>query len=480
MEAVAKDNRKQEEKRKSLLGGFNSILCVDSIPTAIKYYNEIKKQQEHKNSSERLRVATIFTYAANEEEDETGNIPNEDPANTDGFDTSTRDFLERAIAEYNAMFGTKYSTDSEKFQNYYKDLSLRMKNREVDLLIVVGMFLTGFDAKTLNTLWVDKNLKLHGLLQAYSRTNRILNSIKDCGNIVCFRNLEEATNESFALFGDKDAAGVILMRPFADYYYGYNDDNGKHVHGYKEIVEELLEKYQLPINPQNLTLEQKKEFVKLFSGVLKMQNLLSAFDEFTEDKIIVSAFDMQDYLTWYNDLHEELRKPTNEKEDIADDLIFEMELVKQIQIDIPYILDLVRKYHEGNCQDKTIVAKIQKAIGSSPDLRNKKDLIMTFLEQMTPTPAQEKEDVFEAWNNFVSGEKERELNTIIKEENLREEKTRQYMERAFEDGYVQTMGTAIADILPAMPLFGGKVNREEKKRTVLDRLLSFFEKFSNL
>ena len=480
VEAVAKDNRKQEEKRKSLLGGFNSILCVDSIPTAIKYYNEIKKQQEHKNSSERLRVATIFTYAANEEEDETGNIPNEDPANTDGFDTSTRDFLERAIAEYNAMFGTKYSTDSEKFQNYYKDLSLRMKNREVDLLIVVGMFLTGFDAKTLNTLWVDKNLKLHGLLQAYSRTNRILNSIKDCGNIVCFRNLEEATNESFALFGDKDAAGVILMRPFADYYYGYNDDNGKHVHGYKEIVEELLEKYRLPINPQNLTLEQKKEFIKLFSGVLKMQNLLSAFDEFTEDKIIVSAFDMQDYLTWYNDLHEELRKPTNEKEDIADDLIFEMELVKQIQIDIPYILELVKKYHESNCQDKTLVAKIQKAIGSSPDLRNKKDLIMTFLEQMTPTPAQEKEDVFEAWNNFVSEEKKRELNTIIKEENLREEKARQYMERAFEDGYVQTMGTAIADILPAMPLFGGKVNREEKKRTVLDRLLSFFEKFSNL
>ncbi|MBQ8673734.1 MAG: hypothetical protein IJ511_06770 [Bacteroides sp.] len=358
---VAKNNKTQEEKRKNQLGGFNSILCTDSIPSAIKYYKEFKKQQEAKPEGQRLRIATIFTYSANEAEDENGLPPDEDPGNTEGLDATSREFLESALADYNGYFGTKYTTEGESFQNYYKDLSLRMKNREVDMLIVVSMFLTGFDAKTLNTLWVDKNLKMHGLLQAYSRTNRILNSIKDCGNIVCFRNLEEATNESFALFGDKDAAGVVLMRPFADYYFGYDDEKGRHVHGYKEIVEMLLGKYRLPITPMTFTLEEKKEFVKLFGGVLKMQNLLSAFDEFTGDVRLISDFDVQDYLTWYNDLHEELR-PTGggEKDSIEDDLIFEMELVKQIQINIPYILQLVKQYHEKNCEDKTIIAKIQK------------------------------------------------------------------------------------------------------------------------
>ena len=398
---VAKNNKTQEEKMKQQLGGFNSIFCVDSIPTAIKYY---------------------------------------------------------------------------------KDLSLRMKNREVDLLIVVSMFLTGFDAKTLNTLWVDKNLKMHGLLQAYSRTNRILNSIKDCGNIVCFRNLEDATNETFSLFGDKDAAGVVLMRPFSDYYFGYEDEKGKHVAGYKEIVEALLLKYQLPINPANFTLEQKKEFVKLFGGLLKMQNLLSAFDEFDEEKQVISPFDQQDYLTWYNDLHEELRPPKGDvKESIEDDIIFEMELVKQIQINIPYILQLVQQYHDKNCQDKTIIAKIQKAIGSSPDLRDKRDLIMDFIERMTPSPASAGADIDDEWNAFVNEQREKELNDIITEENLRPDATRHFIEQSFTDGYVTTTGVAITKVLPPMPLFGAaKVNREEKKNTVLAKLIAFFNKYFNI
>ena len=480
---VAKDNRQEEEKQKNLLGGFNSIFCVDSIPTAIKYYQEFKKQQELLPLNERLRIATIFTYSANEEEDETtGIIDDEDPANTEGLDATSREFLDGAIAEYNKMFGTKYSTDSEKFQNYYKDLSLRMKNREIDLLIVVSMFLTGFDAKTLNTLWVDKNLKMHGLLQAYSRTNRILNSIKNCGNIVCFRNLEKATNESFALFGDKDAAGMVLMRPFKDYYYGYEDEKGKHVLGYREIVEKLLEKYKLPINPFTFSLEQKKEFVRLFGGLLKMQNILSAFDEFTEEKKLISDFDNQDYLTWYNDLYEELRKPTNgEKDNIEDDLIFEMELVKQIQINIPYILQLVKQYHEDNCQNKIIIAKIQKAIGSSPELRDKKDLIMKFIERMTPKPGEkpkEETDINDEWNDYIERQRDAELQAIIREEGLREKETRKFVAQSFADGYVTTTGIAITKVLPPMPIFGGgAANREKKKQTVLNKLTDFFNKF---
>jgi type I restriction enzyme R subunit len=479
VEEMAKSTKSQEIKQKNVLGGFNSIFCVDSIPTAIKYYNEFQKQQADTPEAERLRVATIFTYSANEAEDITGTLEDEDPAATGELDATSREFLEGAIANYNSLFGTKYSTDSEKFQNYYKDLSMRMKNREIDLLIVVSMFLTGFDAKTLNTLWVDKNLRMHGLLQAYSRTNRILNSIKDCGNIVCFRNLEEATNESFALFGDKDAAGVVLMRPFEDYYNGFEDDKGKHVFGYKEIVEALLDKFKLPLNPLTFTEDEKKEFVKLFGGLLKMQNLLSAFDEFTDDKKIVSDYDCQDYLTWYNDLHEELRPKAGEKDSIEDDLIFEMELVKQIQINIPFILQLVKQYHDDNCKDKTIIARIQKAIGSSPDLRDKRDLIMKFIERMTPSS--QSSDINDEWNEYVEKQREEELNQIIEEENLRPAETRHFLEQAFVDGYVTATGVGITKVLPPMPVFGkGKVNREEKKNTVLSKLMAFFNKYFDI
>jgi len=476
---VARDNRTGEQKRKLQLGGFNAIFCVDSIPTAMKYYTEFQRQMALLPEEQRLRVATIFTYAANEAEDETGGFGDEDPADTSGMDATSRDFLEKAIADYNGMFSTKYSTDGEKFQNYYKDLSLRMKNRELDLLIVVSMFLTGFDAKTLNTLWVDKNLKMHGLLQAYSRTNRILNSIKDCGNIVCFRNLEDATNESFSLFGDKDAAGVVLLRPFADYYNGYEDEKGKHVAGYTEVVQALLDQFELPLKPEQFSLEQKKLFVRLFGGVLKLQNLLGAFDEFTSDKAIISDFDMQDYLTWYNDLHEELVKTTKggEKDDISDDIIFEMELVKQIQINIPYILQLVKQYHDKNCEDKTIIAKIQKAIGSSPDLRDKRELIMRFIEQMTPTPAAG-QDINEDWNEFVNRQREEELVGIITDEHLKEKETRRFVKQAFDDGFVTDTGLAITKVLP--PLSPFDPHREEKKQTVLSKLTAFFKKYFDI
>ena len=484
---VAKNNKTQEEKRKNQLGGFNSILCVESIPMAIQYYREFQRQQAER--AEKLRIATIFTFSANEAEDEMGLMEDEDPAATEGLDATSRDFLERAIADYNGIFGTKYSTDSEKFQNYYKDLSLRMKNREVDLLIVVSMFLTGFDAKTLNTLWVDKNLRMHGLLQAYSRTNRILNSIKDCGNIVCFRNLEEETNASLALFGDTGAKGVAILRPFKDYYEGYVDEKGKRHQGYVEIVEALLELYQLPLNPLMFSLEEKKGFVRLFSAFLKMQNLLSVFDEFTEEKRGISDFDTQDYLSWYIDLREELHPKDGggTKDDIVDDLIFETELVKQIQIDIPYILQLIQQYHDKHGEDKTIVVQIQKAVDSSPDLRDKKELIMQFIERMTPQPGEvleEQEDISDEWAAYVKQESERELNAIIEEEKLRPEETKKFMEQAFADGYVTTTGVAITKVLPPMPLFGGGAGggsaREKKKETVLEKLMAFFHRFASI
>jgi len=328
---------------------------------------------------------------------------------------------------------------------------------------------------------------MHGLLQAYSRTNRILNSIKDCGNIVCFRNLEKATNDSLALFGDTGAKGIAIMRPFKDYYEGYVDEKGKKHVGYMEIVADLLEQFALPLNPLNFSLEEKKQFVRLFGAFLKMQNLLSVFDEFTDEKRGISEYDTQDYLSWYIDLRGELTHTGGgdggPKDDIVDDLVFETELVKQIQIDIPYILQLIREYQGKNGEDKTIIVKIQKAVDSSPDLRDKKELIMKFIERMTPTPGQildEREDVYDEWYQYVREEKEKELNAIIKEENLKPEETRKFVKQAFADGYVTTTGVAITKVLPPMPVFGGKGNREEKKNTVLEKLSAFFNRFVSI
>ena len=259
--ATAKDRRKiHEVTQKVRMRGFNSIFAVSSIEAARLYYEEFRRQMEALPPAKRLRVATIFSFGVNETEEDDG-VGEENPENPSGLDQSSRDFLEAAIKDYNGMFGTSYDTSSDKFQNYYKDVSLRMKNREIDLLIVVNMFLTGFDATTLNTLWVDKNLKMHGLLQAFSRTNRILNSVKTFGNIVCFRNLERRTNESIALFGDKEAGGLVLLRKFEDYYHGYEDDDRKHIRGYEELIAELLQKYP-SFNPADIVGEiSQKEFI---------------------------------------------------------------------------------------------------------------------------------------------------------------------------------------------------------------------------
>ena len=459
----------EEIKQKQRLSGFNAIFAVSSVEAAKLYYAEFKRQMAEA-PQRRLKVALIYSYGANEAEAD-GILDEENPEDTSALDKSSRDFLESAIADYNEMFRTNYSTDGDNFQNYYKDVSLRMKNRDLDLLIVVNMFLTGFDATTLNTLWVDKNLKMHGLIQAFSRTNRILNSIKTFGNIVCFRSLQKRTDEAIALFGDKNAGGIVLMRGYKDYYYGYKDDEGKYHPGYADMIEELTTKF--PLAEERITGEQKqREFVILFGAILRMRNLLTSFDEFAGNEIL-SERDLQDYLGRYQDIRDEWknRKPTGEKEDITDDIVFEIELIKQIEINIDYILMLVKKYHDSHCDDKEILITIRKAVDASPELRSKKALIENFIAGIN-----EVDDVMLEWRAFVAEEKERQLSAIIKEEKLKDEETRKFMEASFRDGTVKTTGTVIDKLLPPMSRFGGG-NRAEKKQGVIDKLKGFFERF---
>lgn len=470
-EVASANGRQQIEeiKQKQRVSGFNSIFAVSSVDAAKLYYAEFQRQMAE-SPQRRLKVAVIYSYGANEEETD-GILDEENPEDTSALDQSSRDFLDAAIRDYNEMFHTNYSTDGDKFQNYYKDVSLRMKNRELDLLIVVNMFLTGFDATTLNTLWVDKNLKMHGLIQAYSRTNRILNSIKVCGNIVCFRNLQKRTDDALSLFGDKKAGGIALLRGYKDYYFGYTDTEGMYHSGYRDMIEELTTEF--PLSEEHITGEQhQKDFIVLFGAVLRMRNLLSSFDDFAGNEIL-SKRDFQDYLGRYQDLQDEWknRKPTGEKEDITDDIVFEIELIKQIEINIDYILILVQKYHDSHCNDKEVLITIQKAVDASPELRSKKALIETFIAGINDTS-----DVLLEWRTLVAEEKEKQLAALIKEENLKDAETRHFIAHAFRDGVIKTTGTDIDNLMPPISRFGGG-NRAAKKQTIIEKLKVFFDRF---
>ena len=473
-----RDHFDQKTKRNSFykikdrrLAGFNSIFAVSSIDVAKKYYAEFKKQLEGVPSDKQLKIATIFSYSANEEESD-GVIDDENSENTTGLDASSRDFLDSATSDYNLMFGTSYDTSADKFQNYYKDLSERVKNREVDILIVVNMFLTGFDATTLNTLWVDKNLRLHGLLQAYSRTNRILNSVKTFGNIVCFRNLEKATNESIALFGDKEAGGVVLLKSYDEYYNGYQNED-KEIRGYKSLIDELLEKY--PVGERIISEQAQKDFIRLYGAILRVRNILTTFDEFAGNEILTGR-DVQDYHSAYINLYNQLRK-TNEadKENINDDLVFEMELIKQIEINIDYILTLIKKYHEEHTKDKEILVDINKAIDSSVKLRNKKELINQFITSLDVGA-----NIDEDWQKFVNKRKIDELEQIIKDENLNRDAAYTFVNNAFRDGNIATTGTAISKVLPPVSRFSKTGERTQKRESVLTRLTQFFDRFFDI
>lgn len=458
----------EEIKQQRRLSGFNSIFAVASVPMAKLYYDEFKKQMAV-DPSKSLRVATIFSYGANEEEPD-GILDEENPEDTSALDSSSREFLEKAIDDYNVIFHTSYDTSSDKFQNYYKDVSLRMKNKEIDLLIVVNMFLTGFDSTTLNTLWVDKNLKQHGLIQAFSRTNRILNRIKVFGNIVCFRNLQKRVDAAISLFGDKEAGGIVLLRKYEDYYYGYVSPKGKEYPGYVEMVEELSSKFPLT-DPQIIGEHNQKDFIALFGSFLRMRNLLSSFDDFRGNEML-SERELQDYLGRYQDLRDEWKNKRKEAKDINDDIVFEIELVKQIEINIDYILLLVKKFHDTNCQDKELLITIDKAIDSSSELRSKKVLIETFISGINDI-----DDVLEGWQEFVAKKRELDLETIIKEENLKDYETRKFIENSFKDGEVKIIGTDIEKILPPVSRFSGNSSRTIKKQTVIDKLKAFFEKY---
>ena len=452
------------------LSGFNSIFAVSSIDVAKKYYDEFKKQFADLPSDKQLKVATIFSFGVNDE-DADGMI-DENSEDTSGLDVSSRDFLEKAIIDYNAMFGTSYDTSSDKFQNYYKDVSQRVKDREIDILIVVNMFLTGFDATTLNTLWVDKNLRLHGLLQAYSRTNRILNSIKTFGNIVCFRNLEKATNEAISLFGDKESSGIVLLKAYTDYYYGYKDKD-KEMRGYESFVNELLEKF--PIGERILGEQDQKDFIRLYGAILRLRNILTTFDEFVGNEIL-SERDVQDYHSMYIDLYNEFRKTKEgEKENVNDDIVFEMELIKQIEINIDYVLSLVKKYHEDHNINREILIDINKAIDSSVELRNKKDLINQFITSLDVHSV-----IDEDWQRFVEQKKGEELEQIIENENLNRNATYAFIKNAFRDGRVAITGTAITEVLPPVSRFSPTGERTQKRENVLNKLTNFFERFFDI
>ena len=466
------DQKTMRSKAYSLKGqrvlGFNSMFAVASIPVCMKYYEEFRRQLKEAGRS--LTIATIFSYAANEDDPEDA-LPDED-FDTAGLDRTSRDFLDDAIADYNAQFHTNFSTDGDSFQNYYKDLSQRMKKREIDLLIVVNMFLTGFDATTLNTLWVDKNLKYHGLIQAFSRTNRILNSVKTFGNIVAFRNLAKATDDAISLFGDENAESVVLLRGFRDYYDGYDDEKGQHHKGYAELIAELRAKFTVgePIMGE----AAQKDFVRVFGSILRLRNILMAFDDFEEDDPLLPPRDLQDYQSVYLDIHHILTGQGNaEKENINDDVVFELELIRQVDINIDYILMLVEKYHAANGADKSIIGVIDRAVGSSPELRSKKELIDGFIATVNTDTR-----VMEDWRTYVTEEKEKALASIVAEENLKPDETERFVASTFRDGRLKTTGTAIDAILPPVRRFGG--GRAEKKRSVIEKLKAFFEKFMGL
>ena len=444
--------------------GFNSILATASIDMAKVYYTAFKRIQEERGG-EKLKVAIIYSFGPNEADDGCG-LPDES-FDVESLDTPSRDFLADAIADYNAMFSTSFDTSSQGFQNYYKDLSDRMKRRQVDLTIVVNMFLTGFDATTLNTLWVDKDLRDHGLIQAFSRTNRILNSVKTYGNIVCFRNLEDRVNHAISLFGDKEAGGVVLLKPYAEY-----------LGEYRERLAQLREQFPLEavLNGNALLGEEaEKAFIRLFGVILRLRNILTAFDDFAADDTL-SPRDEQDYRSVYTDLYQKWRKQKEDATIINDDLIFEVELLKQVDINIDYVLMLAQKYHDSNCTDKMIIGDIERAIGASYELHNKRDLIEAFIDSLDSS-----NDVTADWEKYLAEAKERELSAIIEEEALDDSATREFMANAFADGGVLESGTEVASLMTKKPSRFAPANAyADTKARVLDRLKAFFDRFNGL
>lgn len=443
------------------VSGFNSLMATASIDAAKRYYATFKELQKDRPSESQLKIGIIYSFAPNE--DEEGGLLPEEEFEASNLDASSRDFLEDSIKDYNAMFSMNFDTSSDGFQAYYKDLSEKLKKREIDLVIVVNMFLTGFDSTTLNTLWVDKNLRLHGLLQAYSRTNRILNSIKTYGNIVCFRDLEQATNDSISLFGNKDAGGIVILKPFREYY----DE-------YASLVSELTSKF----NPGDLPASEteQREFVNLYNKILRLQNILKSFDDFKGNELLPERT-FQDYQSTYIEIYQNLNgKVIGDKESIIEDLVFEIELVKQVEINVDFILILIRGLQGASAsENKEIKAKINKTVLSSFSLRSKKDLIEKFIESINNDS-----DVEGQWRKFVEEAKTEELGKIIADENLDAQETVAFINKALADGELKSAGTAVTKLLPAKNMFSPSYEHSLQKSMVIEKLKTFFDRFSNL
>lgn len=446
--------------------GFNALFATASIDAAKRYYNMFARLQAGMPEKDRLKVALIYSYGANDQPED--GIIEDEGFDTDLLNARDRDFLEDAIADYNEMFSQNFDTSSKGFEGYFTDLSSKLKQQEIDLVIVVNMFLTGFDAPTLNTLFVDKNLQSHGLIQAYSRTNRILNTVKAYGNIVSFRNLEAETTAAISLFGNKDAGGIVILKPYGDY-----------LSEYAQKIAELRAAYPDPLGPLPVGEQAQREFVKIYGAILRLQNILTSFDEF-QDADLLSERDNQDYKSRYVELYEEWKpKGDGEREDIRQDVIFEIELIKQVEVNVDYILMLVeeRRKRTGDGDDKEIRAKISRSINSSPTLRNKKDLIEHFVDTVSMDKS-----VQDEWRAYIASKKEEELAAIIADEKLVEAEARKFMESAFRNGEVRESGTAVVKILPPVSMFnrGGSGSRAEQKNRVLRKLKQFFERFSGM
>jgi len=492
--------------------GFNALFAVSSVDAAKLYYESFKQLQ--KDSNKLLKIATIFSFAANEEQEAVGDILDESFELT-AMDSSAKEFLTAAINDYNALFKTNYGVDSNAFQNYYRDLAQRVKNQEVDLLIVVGMFLTGFDAPTLNTLFVDKNLRYHGLIQAYSRTNRIVDATKTFGNIVSFRDLEQATVDAITLFGDKNTKNVVLEKSYHEYMQGFTDvATGEARRGYLEVVTELEQRFPKP--DEIVKEKDKKDFAKLFGEYLRVENVLQNYDEFAglkalqsldmTDPTAVEAFKakhylndddlasmqaikvptertIQDYRSSYNDIREWLRreKSGNEKDTSRidwDDVVFEVDLLKSQEINLDYILELIFENHKKLKDKAALLEEVRRLIRASIGNRAKESLLVDFINQTNLDNILDKASIIEAFFSFAQAEQQREAEELISAEKLNAEAAKRYITASLKREYASENGTELNAILPKM----SPLNPEylSKKQSVFQKMAAFVEKFKGV
>ena len=459
------------------LNGFNAMFAVQSVESAKLYYEEFQKQQESLLEEKRLKVATIFSFAANEEPSSLGEIE-EEGFETRAMNSTAKEFLAKVIDDYNNVFKTNFTIDGQGFQNYYKDLSQKVKDKDIDLLIVVGMFLTGFDAPTLNTLFVDKNLRYHGLIQAFSRTNRILNKTKAFGNVVCFRNLERATEDAIKTFGDENSVNVILEKSYDEYINGFKDkETGKTFKGYIEICEELIAKFP---DPTEIELEaDKKEFVQLFGELLKAENILRNFDEFQNFEKIISERQMQDMKSVYVDIRESFLNERISREAEAQQVDFsvvefQIDLLKTDEINLDYILNLIMQKAKESKDIEHLKDEIRRVIKSSLGTRAKEDLVMDFISKKRLSELQNDDNIIETFYKFAKREKEEKINQLIAEENLNE-KAYRFIEKSISKGFVEYTGDELDGIIPPLSRRGGA--REKKKEIVLEKLRKIVDVF---